>query len=153
MLPNLLSSYLANSGPRAWNELFGGTYTIHVVRGRSYPQYGCGIRFESWCFSDRKLTATNCKTMMTGKSKRRIPNRGIEPRPCRNWSSFDDWERQILATRPIRMEEHAVRSLVFDGERGFWSNISVCVWCWAIRPELIDGQLVFGTFHLPPQPD
>ena len=40
---------------------------------------------------------------MIKKQKKKIPNRGIEPRPCRNWSSCDDWERQILATRPIRM--------------------------------------------------
>ena len=55
-------------------------------------------------------------TTWPAKAKEDIPNRGIEPRPCRNWSSFDDWERQILATRPIRMLDWTIAGSMRKGE-------------------------------------
>jgi hypothetical protein len=55
------------------------------------------------CSTINSLADSSLNTLGRQVVKKQFPNRGIEPRPCRDWLSFDNWERQILATRPIRI--------------------------------------------------
>ena len=144
--PRPVIAGLGNVNTRHWG-------IAYYSRWKKLPCW-CELPGTYRCTSHRSLAkAHSCELQNAGrqidkKVKETIPNRGIEPRPCRNWSPFDDWERQILATRPIRMNEQIVRLLLFDEGVAVNGNIISNQSSWAAKPSN-KGHLIFHIFHLP----